>query len=157
MYSKELRNIVMYKHSLGESYRQISVDLNMKINAVKTIITYKLKVHKQKRGPKMKIKKADALNIRRTISKEADKHHKITCNKVLQLTNIDVSRRTLNNWMLMNDMRYRKAAQKIMLSNKHKLERIRLVSQWIGQNIDWNTAIFMDEKRFSLDGPDNWY
>jgi len=68
----------------------------------------------------MKIKKPDALNIKRMMSKEADQHHIITCTKVFQLTNIDVSRRTLNNWILRNDMEYGKASQQIVLSKKHK-------------------------------------
>lgn len=156
MISKEILNIILYRRSLGESIRQIAKNLNIKKASVDSIIYYKNKVHKKKRGPKNKIQKSDSINIKRSISKESDMSHKINCNKILQLTDIPVSRRTMNNWMLTNDMRYQHAAQKITLSKEHKAERIRIVSTWIENNVDWSNAIFVDEKRFSLDGPDNW-
>jgi len=157
MIPNDIRNIVLYRRSLGESIREIARNLNIKKGSVESILLYKKKMHKNKRGPKTQISKADALNIKRCIAYQWKTGHKVTCNKILQTTNITVSRRTLNNWMLHNDMQYQKQAQRIVLSKKHKCERVRIVSNWIENNVDWNATFFMDEKRFSLDGPDNWY
>ena len=40
MYPKEIRQIVIFRRSLGESYRQIALNLNIKKSAVDSIISY---------------------------------------------------------------------------------------------------------------------
>ena len=42
------------------------------------------------------------------------------------------------------------------LRGKHKSERLKYCTQWITNNVDWNSVVFSDEKRFSIDGPDCW-
>ena len=70
MFSDEIRNLVLFRRSLGESIRQIAKNLQLKKCSVETIISYKKKVIKQKRGPKMKINKADALSIKRFVANQ---------------------------------------------------------------------------------------
>jgi transposase len=139
------------------SYGKIAEELNLTKSTVALIIKRKLKFKKKKVGPKYKIDKRKSLIIRRFINQENKNGNKVNCRVILNETSIDVKRRTLCDWLRKQDFKYKKVAQKIVLSKKHKERRLSVVSTWISQNIIWEKCIFSDEKRFCLDGPDNWY
>ena len=156
MYSEEIRKIVNYQRNLGYSYSEIASNLNIPRPSIITIINYKRKAHKKKIGRKSIINKYESLNIRRFIENENNNGKKVTCNTIIAATEILVSRRTLNNFLIKEDYKYMKGVQKIVLSKHHMDERLSIISKWIHENINWDATIFSDEKRFSLDGPDNW-
>jgi len=62
----------------------------------------------------------------------------------------------VSRWLKAHDFKYKKKSQLILLSKKHKLERIAKVSSWIFSNIIWENTPFIAEKRFSLYRPDSW-
>ena len=65
--------------------------------------------------------------------------------------------KTLNNFLLWKDYKFQKQIQCILLSKDHKEKRVAFVLSWIDKNIDFKNWVFIDEKRFKMDGPDNWY
>ena len=69
---------------------------------------------------------------------------------------MDVSQRTLTNWLSKHEFNYKKGAQNMQLSAAHWKIRMEVISTWIHKNIPWEKAVFTDEKRFTLDEPDNW-
>lgn len=156
MYPDYIRKIIQKKRNLGQTYRAISEEFNLSISTLQCLSHYKKKSHKKKIGRKTIIGKAESLSIKRYVAEKNLNGEKVNCRKIMTDTNISVSRRTLNNWLLRNEFKYEKEAQKVMLSKKHKSERVRIISSWIEQNLKWENTAFTDEKRFCLDGPDNW-
>ena len=156
MYSKVILYIVKHQRNLGITYAEIALNLNLKVRTVKSLTNYIPKVYKKKTGTKMKVDRHLARRIKRFISVENKLGHKVNCTTIIRNLRLDISRRTLNNFVLRNDFQYKKHAREIILSKYHKLRRMKLIKSWIEKNIDWSTVIFTDEKKFKLDGPHNW-
>jgi len=94
--------------------------------------------------------------LKRFISDYNYKGVKATTTSILVGTNVDVSQRMLANWRSKHEFKYKKGAQKLQLNAAHKKIRVEVISAWIHKNIPWEKAVFTDEKRFTLAGPDNW-
>lgn len=157
MISKEIRSAVKELRKSGMKFNTIADKLKIPLPRVKTAYYYQNKVQKRKTGPKLKINKRLSTRITRFIDIKNKCQEKVNCNQIKKNFDIPVSRMTINNWLLKRDIKYLKIPQELCLTAKHKEKRILLASSWIQENIDWMHTAFSDEKRFSLDGPDNWY
>ena len=82
--------------------------------------------------------------------------HKVHATKIKKECNVNVSTRTIRRHLAKIGMRYQKIPRKILLTKAHKERRVEFVKNWIRTNHDWSRTIFSDQKRFRLDGPDNW-
>ena len=123
----------------------------------KNLFYYKKKAFKCKPGPKNRIDKRKSLAIKRSVERNNEMERKVTCNTIISDTGLSISRRTINNWLIKHDFKFKKVVQKIHLTRKHKDARMNIASEWLEKNIQIENIVFSDEKRFSLDGPDNWY
>ena len=148
MYPDNIREIIKFQRNNGLSYLDIAKMLNMTKSSVQSLSKYKKKTTKQKRGRKVIINKFESMKIKRCISNSNSNGLKVNCNRILENLDLDVSRRTLNNWLIKKDYVYARKVQSIELSKEHRLKRIDVVSSWIHQNIDWSNAVFTDEKKF---------
>lgn len=156
MYPDAIKKIVHQMRLKGKSYGYISQEINIPKSSLYFMENGRKSGIKKKCGPKPIINKAIALRIKRHIQSKNECGNKVNCNIIKRNLNLDVSRRTINKWLLNNEYKYRKTAQGIVLTPDHKSRRIEAISKWLQIGINWKNAVFSDEKMFSLDGPDNW-
>lgn len=156
MYSKEIMEMVHKKYSDKRSYRQIASDLDLPLSAIQSILNRKRVNLKRKTGSKSKIDKKSSLKIKREISKMHAQGEKITSPKIIKTCELNVSLRTVQRHLKFKDLHYKNVTKKIILSKTHKAERLRIVKNFLTEDISWDKVVFTDEKRFSVNGPDNW-
>ena len=82
----------------------------MKESQIKNMFYCKKKICKFKCGPKSEILSRESLSIKRFIKKSNISGSKVTCN--ISKTELNVSRKVINNWLLKKDYKCSSAQQK---------------------------------------------
>lgn len=140
----------------GHSYHEIGQILDISRQSARNLCVYKYKKQTMKRGPKFKINQKAKLSIKRSISKMFNNNEKVNSSKILADTCLQVSRLTVQRYLKRIGLKYKKIKKIIFLSRHHKEERVKIVTEWLCNKHNWNQTAFSDEKRFTLDGPDDW-
>ena len=98
------------------------------------ISSYSYKTHYNKRGQKCKITPKWKLSIKRAVKNLELEGKKVNCTKIKQDCNLKLSTRTIQRYMLKQGMAYKHSKNQIVLTKKHKEERIQIISHWISSN-----------------------
>ena len=139
----------------GKTYNEIGEILGVTLFSARKMCTYVPKLN-YKKGPMPIIDKKIQLRIKRSISNLKSMGQKVNSTKIIKMADFSASTRTVQRYMKLNKYKYKKVPARIILSEKHKTFRVSIVTKWITDNHPWEKTIFSDEKRFSLDGPDDW-
>ena len=80
-------------------------------------------------------------------------NEKVNSSKILANCQLECSKRTVQRLLKLQEMKYKIIAGNIKLSVIDKEKRLAMAKEWISNNIQWELAVFVNEKVFFLDGP----
>ena len=156
MYEKSIYDSVLLMRSNGKSISEISQFLKLPRSTVQKMI---LPTHMRKEATpgrpsviNSKLKK----KIRKISTKIYHCGERITSTKILNMGNLNISLSSIRKTLRGMNYKYKIQKQKLILNENQKQNRLNFIKNWFKTCVDFSNVIFTDEKKFRLDGPDNF-
>ena len=157
MYSEDLRKKVRDIFKKAKNYRSVASKIDMQPSTVHYFVKNDYSRLKKKTGPRKKITSRQTTKIKLEVKRLQSKNQRVYARKIKEDCEVEASVRTIQRAMSQLGLTYKKTPQKLPLTTSHKIERVEFARKWIGDNVLSKNVVFSDEKRFSFDGPDNWF
>ena len=134
MRSADLKNLAINLKKENKSYAEIGTILGISRYVEKNLVTYRCKTSKKKRGTKNKIAKSVALCIKREISTLQSNGEKVNCSKLKKNCGLTMSICTIQSHLKPLNLKYKKSCHEIVLSKKNKVDRLKVITDWVSCN-----------------------
>jgi hypothetical protein len=156
MVSEDIKKLIFQCSSNDETANDISQTFMIPRSTICSILKPPYKKKYIKPGPSAIISPKENKCIRQAVSKIRKSGERVTARKVMQKTKIKAGLRTFQNALTKCNLRYLNISQNIYLSDSHKENRLKIIKKWIFEGVKFKEVIFTDEKKFNMDGPDNY-
>lgn len=153
MHPEHTHNQVQKLRKDGFTLNEISVKLSLSKPTVQSIL--KNKSNNPVGRPKL-INKSQEKVIANAIRMIKKKNECVTSKKIVTNTRLNCSSRTVRRHLSQKAYKYRAMTQRIQLTDKNKQNRLECIKLWLKEKVDWREVVFVDEKLFRFDGPDDF-
>lgn len=143
-------------YKLHKSYQKVGDILKMPKSSVYYACKNDYERVKKKIGPKFSIPTSKHCEIRAVVKRLTRMKEKISAHKIKSTCNLGQSIRTIERTMSKLKLDYGNPPQILPLKEEHKKIRLDMAREWLANGTFQKNVVWTDEKRFSMDGPDNW-
>ncbi len=157
MYSDDLIEKVRASYKRKKNYRAVASHFGMHHSTVAYMVNNDYSRLKRKTGPRKKISARQTTKMKLEVKRLQGRHEHVYARKIKNNCDIEASVRTVERALSELGFNYSKVLKQLPLTAKHKKVRVEFARKWIGDNVLSKNVVFSDEKRFSFDGPDNWF
>lgn len=155
MIPEQRRQEIRDLYAETKSVRKTAKKARISTNTVLDIVHNRNRRSGKKRGPRPILSARDKRTLIRTARKGIANGEIVNSRILKKKTGLPASRRTLRRELQRHDFSYQPVPKRLPLTKNDKKNRLEFAKHHITRQTDFKTVVFSDEKRFSLDGPDN--
>ena len=155
MYSEDLKNKIFQARQRGTSWNDISANFGIPKTCCRNLVK---SVNSSRYPPKprnQKVKGNVKKRLEMAIRNIQETNSRVTSTNIFKKSKVKVSSRTVQRFLKSQAYKYINSKKEIYLTSQDKASRVEICKKWLIEGAPSRNIIFTDEKRFSLDGPDN--
>lgn len=156
MLSDEKKQEIRKQYAILKSYPKVAKKCKVGERTVGRVIRNEDQKTGKTRGRPKKLSKRHCRRIKRHVVSEIQADRRVTSKTIKENLQLKASRPTIRRELKRMDVYYSLVKKKLPLTTKHKQARLNFARRHLIAGTDFQCWVFTDEKRFCLNGPDNF-